>query len=86
MPTSTGSPRFHLFLPQMRMTHDAIVERARTAEAVGFEGMAFMDHVVPPLAPETTGVDTVTAGSHAPAYRAMTLAPVGETIGKNVER
>ena len=36
----------------MRMTHDAIVERARTAEAVGFEGMAFMDHVVPPLAPD----------------------------------
>jgi alkanesulfonate monooxygenase SsuD/methylene tetrahydromethanopterin reductase-like flavin-dependent oxidoreductase (luciferase family) len=44
------TPAFHLFLPQMRMTHDAIVERARTAEAVGFEGMAFMDHLAPPLA------------------------------------
>jgi alkanesulfonate monooxygenase SsuD/methylene tetrahydromethanopterin reductase-like flavin-dependent oxidoreductase (luciferase family) len=41
---------FHLFLPQMRMSHDAIVERARTAEAVGFEGIAFMDHLAPPLA------------------------------------
>ena len=29
------TPAFHLFLPQMRMSHDAIVERARTAEAVG---------------------------------------------------
>ncbi|HEX6422496.1 MAG TPA: LLM class flavin-dependent oxidoreductase [Acidimicrobiales bacterium] len=43
---------FHLFLPQMRMTHEAIVERARAAEAAGFEGMAFMDHLAPPLAPE----------------------------------
>ena len=41
---------FHLFLPQMRMTHDAIVERARAAEASGFEGIAFMDHLAPPLA------------------------------------
>jgi alkanesulfonate monooxygenase SsuD/methylene tetrahydromethanopterin reductase-like flavin-dependent oxidoreductase (luciferase family) len=44
------SPSFHLFLPQMRMPHDAIVERARAAEAAGFEGMAFMDHLAPPLA------------------------------------
>jgi alkanesulfonate monooxygenase SsuD/methylene tetrahydromethanopterin reductase-like flavin-dependent oxidoreductase (luciferase family) len=41
---------FHLFLPQMRMTHDAIVERSRAAEAAGFEGVAFMDHLAPPLA------------------------------------
>jgi alkanesulfonate monooxygenase SsuD/methylene tetrahydromethanopterin reductase-like flavin-dependent oxidoreductase (luciferase family) len=34
----------------MRMSHDAIVERARTAEGVGFEGVAFMDHLAPPLA------------------------------------
>jgi alkanesulfonate monooxygenase SsuD/methylene tetrahydromethanopterin reductase-like flavin-dependent oxidoreductase (luciferase family) len=44
------NPAFHLFLPQMRMSHDAIVERARTAEGVGFEGVAFMDHLAPPLA------------------------------------
>ena len=41
---------FHLFLPQMRMTHDAIVERARAAEGAGFTGVAFMDHLAPPLA------------------------------------
>lgn len=44
------SASFHLFLPQMRMTHDAIVERALAAEAAGFEGIAFMDHMAPPLA------------------------------------
>jgi alkanesulfonate monooxygenase SsuD/methylene tetrahydromethanopterin reductase-like flavin-dependent oxidoreductase (luciferase family) len=46
------SPTFHLFLPQMRMSYDAIVERALAAEAAGFEGIAFMDHLVPPLAPQ----------------------------------
>ena len=45
-------PSFHLFLPQMRMTHDAIVGRALAAEAAGFEGIAFMDHLAPPLALE----------------------------------
>ena len=43
-------PTFHLFLPQMRMTFDAIVDRALAAEASGFEGIAFMDHLAPPLA------------------------------------
>jgi alkanesulfonate monooxygenase SsuD/methylene tetrahydromethanopterin reductase-like flavin-dependent oxidoreductase (luciferase family) len=41
---------FHLYLPQMRMSHDAIVQRAHAAEAAGFEGIAFMDHLAPPLA------------------------------------
>ncbi len=41
---------FHLFLPQMRMSLDALVERARAAEAAGFEGIALMDHLAPPLA------------------------------------
>jgi alkanesulfonate monooxygenase SsuD/methylene tetrahydromethanopterin reductase-like flavin-dependent oxidoreductase (luciferase family) len=45
-------PTFHLFLPQMRMTHEAIVGRALAAEAAGFEGIAFMDHLAPPLALE----------------------------------
>jgi alkanesulfonate monooxygenase SsuD/methylene tetrahydromethanopterin reductase-like flavin-dependent oxidoreductase (luciferase family) len=43
---------FHLFLPQMRMPVDAVVERARAAEAAGFEGVALMDHLAPPLADE----------------------------------
>ena len=46
------TPNFHLFLPQMRMTPGTIVERAIAAEASGFEGIAFMDHLAPPLALE----------------------------------
>jgi alkanesulfonate monooxygenase SsuD/methylene tetrahydromethanopterin reductase-like flavin-dependent oxidoreductase (luciferase family) len=46
------NPGIHLYLPQMRMTHAAIVERAQAAEAAGFEGIAFMDHLAPPLAAE----------------------------------
>jgi alkanesulfonate monooxygenase SsuD/methylene tetrahydromethanopterin reductase-like flavin-dependent oxidoreductase (luciferase family) len=56
------APEFHLFLPQMRMTIDALVERARAAEAAGFVGMAGMDHLAPPLALEH------------PMYEAMTTA------------
>lgn len=42
--------RFHLFLPQMRLSFDQLVERARAAEAAGFEGIAGMDHLAPPMA------------------------------------
>jgi len=41
---------FWLFLPQMRLTLDQLVERARAAEAAGFAGVAGMDHLTPPLA------------------------------------
>jgi alkanesulfonate monooxygenase SsuD/methylene tetrahydromethanopterin reductase-like flavin-dependent oxidoreductase (luciferase family) len=41
---------FHLFLPQMRMTVDDLVARAVAAEAAGFDGIALMDHLAPPLA------------------------------------
>ncbi|HLY82242.1 MAG TPA: LLM class flavin-dependent oxidoreductase [Acidimicrobiales bacterium] len=44
------TPEFHVFLPQMRMTLDALVERARSAEAAGFRGIALMDHLTPPAA------------------------------------
>ncbi len=39
---------FWVFLPQMRMTMDQLVERARAAEAAGFGGIASMDHLAPP--------------------------------------
>jgi alkanesulfonate monooxygenase SsuD/methylene tetrahydromethanopterin reductase-like flavin-dependent oxidoreductase (luciferase family) len=41
---------FNLFLPQMRLSFDQLVDRARTAEAAGFDGMTGMDHLVPPMA------------------------------------
>ena len=55
MTTDEESPvpnpmEFWLFLPQMRLTMDQLVERARAAEAAGFAGVAGMDHLTPPLA------------------------------------
>jgi alkanesulfonate monooxygenase SsuD/methylene tetrahydromethanopterin reductase-like flavin-dependent oxidoreductase (luciferase family) len=40
----------HLFLPQMRMSVDQVVAKARAAEAAGFDGLALMDHLAPPMA------------------------------------
>ncbi len=41
---------FRLFLPQMRMGLDVLVERSQAAEAAGFGGIALMDHLAPPMA------------------------------------
>lgn len=46
----TGTPEFRLFLPQMRMSVDALVAKAHAAEAAGFTGIALMDHLAPPMA------------------------------------
>jgi alkanesulfonate monooxygenase SsuD/methylene tetrahydromethanopterin reductase-like flavin-dependent oxidoreductase (luciferase family) len=42
--------QFHVFLPQMRLSFEQLVARARAAEAAGFLGIAGMDHLAPPLA------------------------------------
>ena len=54
---------FHLFLPQMRMPLDTLVERARAAEAAGFEGIALMDHLAPPLATQHDMWEAMTAAT-----------------------
>ena len=54
---------FHLFLPQMRMPLDTIVERAQAAEAAGFEGIALMDHLAPPLAAQHDMWEAMTAAT-----------------------
>lgn len=46
----TATMEFWLYLPQMRMSMDQMAARARAAEAAGFEGVAGMDHLAPPLA------------------------------------
>ena len=45
---SAGRPEFWVYLPQMRMSFSTIGERARAAEAAGFDGVALMDHLAPP--------------------------------------
>jgi alkanesulfonate monooxygenase SsuD/methylene tetrahydromethanopterin reductase-like flavin-dependent oxidoreductase (luciferase family) len=41
---------FNLYMPQMRLSFDDLVARARAAEAASFTGMTGMDHLAPPLA------------------------------------
>jgi alkanesulfonate monooxygenase SsuD/methylene tetrahydromethanopterin reductase-like flavin-dependent oxidoreductase (luciferase family) len=43
---------FGLFLPQLRMSFDTILERTLAAEAAGFDSVWFMDHLAAPAAPE----------------------------------
>ncbi|MBV8928056.1 MAG: LLM class flavin-dependent oxidoreductase [Mycobacteriaceae bacterium] len=43
-----------LFLPQLRIPVADIVERARVAEANGFDGVAFIDHLEAPASPGET--------------------------------
>ena len=66
----------HLFLPQMRMSHDDIVARAVAAEAAGFEGIAFMDHLAPPMAAQHDMWE-ISSETHADAPSAMTAGPMG---------
>ncbi|CDO89817.1 NADP oxidoreductase [Mycobacterium triplex] len=43
---------WYLFLPQVRLSVGDITERARAAEASGFDGMAFIDHLEAPGLPD----------------------------------
>lgn len=43
-----STPQFHVFLPQMRMSLDTIVDKAVSIERSGFDGLALMDHLAPP--------------------------------------
>jgi alkanesulfonate monooxygenase SsuD/methylene tetrahydromethanopterin reductase-like flavin-dependent oxidoreductase (luciferase family) len=62
MTEASGHPEFHLFLPQMRMSPTALVDRVQAAEAAGFAGVALMDHLAPPQAEDQ------------PMFEAMTMA------------
>lgn len=46
------APTFGLFLPQMRMGYQTILERVLTAENAGFDAVWFMDHLAPPMLPD----------------------------------
>jgi len=43
---------FGLFLPQVRMSFDTILERTLAAEAAGFDSVWLMDHLAAPAGPE----------------------------------
>jgi alkanesulfonate monooxygenase SsuD/methylene tetrahydromethanopterin reductase-like flavin-dependent oxidoreductase (luciferase family) len=44
----TTALEYWVFLPQMRLTMEQLVDRARAAESAGFGGIASMDHLAPP--------------------------------------
>jgi alkanesulfonate monooxygenase SsuD/methylene tetrahydromethanopterin reductase-like flavin-dependent oxidoreductase (luciferase family) len=49
---SGGGVWFGVFLPQLRMSFDAILERTFAAESIGFDSVWLMDHLAAPAAPE----------------------------------
>lgn len=63
---------FHLFLPQMRLSFEQLVERATAAEVAGFHGIALMDHLVPPAAPDQPMFEAVVTATWL-AARTSTL-------------
>src|SRR5262249_2917892 len=62
-------PWFGLYLPQLRMGFDRILERTLAAEAAGFDSVWLMDHFTAPMAPE---VDTYEGWTVATALAAHT--------------
>jgi alkanesulfonate monooxygenase SsuD/methylene tetrahydromethanopterin reductase-like flavin-dependent oxidoreductase (luciferase family) len=64
--------QFALFLPQMRLGIDQLVDRATTAEAAGFHGIALMDHLAPPAALDQPMYEAMTAATWL-AARTSTL-------------
>jgi alkanesulfonate monooxygenase SsuD/methylene tetrahydromethanopterin reductase-like flavin-dependent oxidoreductase (luciferase family) len=59
---------FNLFLPQMRLTFDQLVTRARAAEAAGFTGITGMDHLAPPLADDQPMFEAIVTSAWLAAH------------------
>jgi len=60
---------FGLYLPQIRMPWDRILERALAAESAGFDSLWLMDHLAAPMAPD---IDTFEGWTIASALSART--------------
>ena len=59
---------FNLFVPQMRLSFDQLVERARAAEGAGFIGMTGMDHLAPPMAEDQPMFEAMIANTWIAAH------------------
>src|SRR6266404_7760834 len=64
-------PWFGLYLPQLRMSFERMLERTLAAEAAGFDSVWLMDHFTAPMARE---IDTFEAWTVASALAARTSA------------
>jgi len=68
---------FQLFLPQMRMTLPTMVERVQIAVDAGFDGVALMDHLAPPMAETQPMWDAMVAATW---LGAKTTGTVGHLV------
>ena len=68
---------FQLFLPQMRMTLPTMVERVQIAVDAGFDGVALMDHLAPPMAESQPMWDAMVAATW---LGARTTGTVGHLV------
>lgn len=68
---------FQLFLPQMRMTLPTMVERVQIAVDAGFDGVALMDHLAPPMAEAQPMWDAIVAATW---LGAQTTGTVGHLV------
>ena len=59
---------FVLFLPQMRLSFDGLVARAKAAEVAGFTGLAGMDHLAPPLADDQPMYEAIVTSTWLAAH------------------
>ena len=66
---AVGAPWFGIYLPQLRMPFERIVERTIAAERAGFDSVWLMDHFTAPAAPE---VDTYEGFTTATVLAART--------------
>lgn len=64
---------FHLFLPQMRMSLPTMVERVDVAVGAGFDGVALMDHLAPPMAEDQPMWDAMVAATWLGAHTTGTV-------------
>jgi len=69
---------FNLFLPQMRLSFDQIVERAQAAEAAGFVGITGMDHLAPPMAEDQPMFEAMITNTWIAAH--TTVLRVGSLV------
>lgn len=59
---------YFLNLPQMRLSGEQLVARARAAEAAGFAGVVGMDHLAPPGATNQPMFEAMTTSTWLPAH------------------
>ncbi len=61
---------FNLFLPQMRLSFEQLVARARAAETAGFVGITGMDHLAPPMADDQPMYEAIVTTAWLAAHTA----------------